>query len=175
MDVSIVIATCFTHPPVCPSRTTTPLRKRQNGRHFADDIFKCIFMMENVWIPIKMSLKFVPKRPFNNISALVQIMAWCRSGDKPLSKPIMVSLPTHICVTRPQWVKDMTLGLISSGIMYSNTVIYEVCFLHSHIWWLFNVLPWLLRNFRYLRETCNNDAKYHEARRYLFQCHLLQE
>ena len=33
------------------------------------------------------------------------MMAWYRSGDKPLSEPMMVSLPTHICVTPPQWVK----------------------------------------------------------------------
>ena len=83
------------------------LRPRQNGRHFADDIFKCIFLDENVWIPIKISLKFVPKGPINNIPALVQIMAWRRPGDKPLSKPMMVSLPTHICVVRPQWIKSM--------------------------------------------------------------------
>ena len=37
------------------------LRPRQNGRHFADDIFKCIFLIENIWIPIKISLKFVPQ------------------------------------------------------------------------------------------------------------------
>ena len=37
--------------------------------------------------------------------ALVQIMAWRRPGDRPLSEPMMVSLPTHICVARPQWVK----------------------------------------------------------------------
>ena len=35
---------------------------------------------------------------------LVQIMAWRRPGDKPLSEPMMIGLPTHICVTRPQWV-----------------------------------------------------------------------
>ena len=81
------------------------LRPRQNRRHFADDVFKCNFLNENVWIPIKISLKFVPKGPINNIPALVQIMAWRRSGDKPLSEPMMVGLPTHICVTRPQWVK----------------------------------------------------------------------
>ena len=81
------------------------LRPRQNGRHFADDIFKCIFLNENVWIPIEISLKFVPKGPITNIPALVQIMAWRRPGDKPLSEPMMVSLATHICVTRPQWVK----------------------------------------------------------------------
>ena len=30
-----------------------------------------------------------PKGPFNNIPKLVQIMAWCRLGDKPLSVPMM--------------------------------------------------------------------------------------
>ena len=81
------------------------LRPRQDGRHFADDIFKCLFLNENVWIPIKISLKFVPTGPINNIPAMVQIMAWRRPGDKPLSEPMVVSLPTHICVARPQWVK----------------------------------------------------------------------
>ena len=83
------------------------LRPRENGRHFAHDIFKCIFLNENVWIPIKISLKFVPKGPINNIPALVQIMAWCRPGHKPLSEPMMVSLLTHICVTRSQWVNKL--------------------------------------------------------------------
>ena len=77
------------------------LRPRWNEQHFAEDIFKSIFFYENVWIPIKISLKFVSKGPINNIPALVQIMAWRHSGDKPLSEPMMVSLPTHICVTRP--------------------------------------------------------------------------
>ena len=80
------------------------LRPRQNGRHFADDIFKCIFLNENVWIPSKISLKFVPQGTINNIPGLVQIMAWRRPGDKPLSGPMVVRLPTHICVTRPQWI-----------------------------------------------------------------------
>ena len=84
------------------------LRPRPNERHLADDIFKCIFLNENVCIPIQISLKFVPKSPNNNIQTLVQIMAWRRPGDKPLSEPMMVSLLTHICiythicVTRPQ-------------------------------------------------------------------------
>ena len=47
------------------------LRPRQNGRHFADDTLKCIFLNENVWIPIEISLKFVPKGPIDNIPALV--------------------------------------------------------------------------------------------------------
>ena len=52
------------------------LRPRQDGRHFADDIFKCIFLNENAWISIKISLRFVPKGPINKIPALVQIVAW---------------------------------------------------------------------------------------------------
>ena len=76
------------------------LRPRQNGRHFADDIFKCILLNENTSILINISLKFVPEGRINNIPALVQIMAWRRLGDKPLSEPMMVSLLTHKCVTR---------------------------------------------------------------------------
>ena len=57
------------------------LRPRQNGRYFAEDIFKFIFLNENAWISIKISLKFVCIVPINNILALVQIMAWRRQGD----------------------------------------------------------------------------------------------
>ena len=83
------------------------LRPRWNEQHFADNIFKHVFFNENVCILIKISLKFVPKGPINNIPALVQIMAWRRSGVKPLSEPMMVSLLTHIYVTRPQWVNTL--------------------------------------------------------------------
>ena len=79
------------------------LRPRRNWYHFADDIFKRIFFSENVWISITISLKFVPTGRINNIPAVVQIMAWRRPGDMPLSEPMVVSLLTHICVTRPQW------------------------------------------------------------------------
>ena len=88
------------------------LRPRQNGCHFPDDIFKWIFLNENVWISINISRQFVLRGPINNIPTLVQVMAWRRPGDKPLSEPMMVRLPTHICVTRPQWVKHQ-------GIWYS--------------------------------------------------------
>ena len=79
--------------------------QRQNGRPFADDIFKCIFLNENVYISIKTSLKFVPRGPNDNIPGLVQIMAWRRPGNKPLSEPRMFSLLRYICVTQPQRVK----------------------------------------------------------------------
>ena len=58
------------------------LRPKQNGHHFADYTFKCIFLNENVRISIKISLMFVAKGPINNIPVLIQIMAWRRQGDK---------------------------------------------------------------------------------------------
>ena len=89
--------------------TLYTLRPRQNGRHFPDDIFKWIFLNENIRISITISLKFVPGGPISNIPTLVQVMAWRRPGDKPLSEPMMFRLPTHICVTRPQWVNSSIL------------------------------------------------------------------
>ena len=105
-------------------------RPRQNGRHFSDDIFKYIFLDENVWITIKVSLMIVPKGPINNSPALIQIMAWRRSGDKPLSEPTMVGLPTHVCVTRPQWVNSLSL------------IPYQAITLVNQ-WWL--SISWTLR------------------------------
>ena len=57
------------------------LGPRQNGCHFADDFFKCIFLNGNVWI----SLKFVPNVRINNI-ALAQIMAWRQATSHYLNQ-----------------------------------------------------------------------------------------
>ena len=100
-------------------RCFNTLRPRQNGPSFADDTLKRIFLNENVRISIKISLKFVPKGPINNIPALVQIMAWRRSGNKPLFEPMMVSLLMQICITPPQWVKRNKKNY---GIIYSHMV-----------------------------------------------------
>ena len=97
---------------VKPLSFINTLRLRQKFGHFAN-IFKCIFLNENVWISIKISLKFVPKGPINNHyhAAFVQIMAWRRTDHKPLSEPMMVSLPMHIWVTQSQWVKLSISGI----------------------------------------------------------------
>ena len=55
-----------------------------------DEIWRWIFLTENVYISIKISLNFVCKGPTNNIPALARIMAWRRTGNKPLSEPMMV-------------------------------------------------------------------------------------
>ena len=57
------------------SKAINTLRPRQNGHPSTDNIFKCIFLGENVWILIEISLKFVPMDSLNNIPALVQITA----------------------------------------------------------------------------------------------------
>ena len=118
---------------VSRERWVSTLRPRQNGRRFADDTFKRIFLNENVRLSIKISLKFLPKGPINN-PALVQIMAWRRPGDKPLSEPMMVRLLTHICVTRPQRVNQTSH--------------------YVQQWWLFS----LMHAMRHCAATCISEC-----------------
>ena len=59
------------------------------ARTFADNIFKCFFLNENIKIPFQISLKLVPKVPADNKSVLVQVMACGRTGDKPLPEPVL--------------------------------------------------------------------------------------
>ena len=121
------------------------LRPRQDGRHFPDDNFKRIFFNENVWIPIKISLKFVHKCQINNIPALFQIMAWRRLGDKPLSGSMMVRLSTHICVTRPQWV-----------LTYTNLDWIWIMLIHICMWYA-------------VVEFCEHKLKKRSFEAYLFE------
>ena len=65
----------------------------------------------------------VPKGPIDNIPALVQIMAWRRPGDKPLSEPMMARLLTHICVTRPQWVNSNFIEIVLSEYSRYNCLV----------------------------------------------------
>ena len=67
--------------------------RQMAGHHFADDTFKRILLNENVKTLLKTSLNCVTRGPINNIP--------CLFGAKPLSEPMMVSLLTYICVTRP--------------------------------------------------------------------------
>ena len=82
----------------------------------------------------KNSLKFVPKVPINGIPALVQIMAWRRPGDKPLSETMMVSLLTHIWDTRPQWVNNMLWWQDMPTWWLFNTCLIQITpiYLRSH-------------------------------------------
>ena len=88
-------------------------------------------LIKKVPISFKISLMFVLRGPINNIPALVQIMTWLRPGDKSLSEPVMVSLLTHICVTRPQWLTKTEQLLIhmQNRTWFSN--ILALC-IHSN-------------------------------------------
>ena len=77
------------------------LRSRQNDRHFADDICKCIFINEKVWIAIEILLKFVPNSSIYNKSSKVQVMAWCHVSPKPMvTQSTHGGRVTHICVSK---------------------------------------------------------------------------
>ena len=91
------------------------------GRDEMNNISQTTFSMK--MLEFRISLKFVPKGPINNILALVQIMAWCPSGMVPLSEPMMVSLSTHICVPGPQWVKYQSSVYLSSVIGNAECVL----------------------------------------------------
>ena len=115
----------------------------------ADDIFKCIFLNESVWSPIKISLKFVPKGRINNIQTLVKIMAWRRPVDKPLSEPMMVSLPTHICVPQPQ---HFYVPATDCHLMSINNLIH-FSYLHqfNHLRYVFDVAHFSCKMFLLLQ------------------------
>ena len=91
------------------------LRPRQYGRHFAHDIFKCIFVMKiyefRSGFHWRLFLSF----------ELTILKHWCRSGDKPLSEPIMVSLLTHIFGTRTQLINVAGTLHFGWSIMYLIT------------------------------------------------------
>ena len=76
------------HIGICPTLwglgDFSTLRPRQNGQWA---ISNCIFRNENVWISIKISLKFVPKGLINNNPALVHIVACCLDSTKLLLYP----------------------------------------------------------------------------------------
>ena len=87
-------------------------RMRQNGSHFADDIFKCIFLNENVWV----SLKFVPKVQINHIPTLVQMMAWHWPDDVIVHWCIYASLGfnelnSHCLMTWSHYLNQCWLGI----------------------------------------------------------------
>ena len=83
------------------------LRPRQNGRHFPDDIFNCIFLNENIRISLAISLKFVPRRLIKNIPALVQIWLGDIQATSHYLKQWWLVYWSHICVTRPKLIKRL--------------------------------------------------------------------
>ena len=117
------------------------LRPRQNGRHVPDDIFKCIFLNKNVWILNTIRLKFVPKGPIPNNTALVQIMAWRRSGDTPLYGPMMAEVGDAYVRQSVSLNPYLYIQYIPRNM---HTVFALLCFVVVIHWLIFPYPPGLL-------------------------------
>ena len=98
---------------------------RQNSCHFAGDIFKCIFLNENVSISIEIQLKFV-----HSIPVLVQIMARRRPGGEPSLESVMVRLLKHIC----QLVVHWEMWQLCENIIFTHFIQATSHYLNQ--WWL---------------------------------------
>ena len=95
------------------------LRPRLNICHFTDDRFKCIFLNENVLISIKISLKFIPMSPINNIPTLVHIMAWHQLVD------------TYMLLGLNELIKDQ--NIVNGGRHILNRKLYwKKCYKSNH-------------------------------------------
>ena len=100
-------------------------------------IFQVIFLDAISWMKMyEFRLRFhwslfMRVHPINNIPALFQIKACRRPGDKSLSEPMMVSLLTYICVTRPQWV-NLDTPLKSGHVWVITSLTKQRMWLHVH-------------------------------------------
>ena len=98
-----------------------------------NDIFKCIFVNENTWLFIKISLKFVPKGQFNNNIALVQKMAWRRIVWFNLKKKTQF----ETCVSNFQTLHQYKTYMICSNLLefiFTERLIKmaELCFVMQY-------------------------------------------
>ena len=94
------------------------LRPRQKAA-----IFQTTFSNAFSWMKI---YQFRLEFPINTIPSLNQIMDWRRLGDKPLSKPMMISLPMHLCVTWPRWVSHRNTCL-SINFLHHKRYCTAIC------------------------------------------------
>ena len=108
--------------------TFNTLKPKQNGRHFADDIFKCIFLNENVWITNKISLKSIPKCPMH-----ICVTLWPFWRRLPLS----VGCPFH---DNLEWCVYQLFQLLNVLVTDQNSR-YKIAinarailYLHASIW-----------------------------------------
>ena len=114
------------------------LRPRQNGCHFPDNILKCIFFNENVWIAIKISLKSLANDPIKINPTLVQIMARCWPGYKPLPET-MISCYNFV------WACCIHMWNFTYFFTMNQNVTY--CFknikLLAYMMWMFTFILWI--------------------------------
>ena len=133
------------------------------GQDKMDAIFQKTFSngfswIKNVWISIKIWFKFVPRGPVSNIPALVQIMAWHRPSDNPLSESMGVSLMTYIGVNRPRQVKQIILPWCYETTSRNNVTkrfTGNLLFVHLSNIWFMKLASWVhMRTIIPFKEGC---------------------
>ena len=126
---------------LCGKKKNLHIEAQTKWPPFSRRHFQWIFLNENVSSLIKISLKFVPKGPIHNIPTLVQIMAWRRPGDKPLSQPMMVCLLTHISSDLNELILNLCDDVLIKGqsipipflvSLLDNSVVMLTC--HHKVW-----------------------------------------
>ena len=110
------------------------------GRNEIDVILQTTFWNAFSWMKMyclwsKFLWSLFPRVPFKSISASGQIMACCRPGNKPLSQPMLRSLLTHTCVTRPQWVNGCNAICTLCNMVWVNLNIQELQMIHYCVYW----------------------------------------
>ena len=165
MMVRLLTHICVTRPQWVKRTKTgqflTHLPLDKVAAAFADDIFKRIFLNENIRIPIRLSLKLAPWCPIDNIPALREIMARHRIGTKPLSGPMLTWLTDAKCGTRGRWVKSCLLSMM---------ILKQALCLNMHWKWLQNVthhcsgLYLIYHSYRHRQvwrlNSCENPVEY---------------
>ena len=113
--------------PMWPFGITWPqwvntLRLGQNDCHFAGNISKCIFPMKGfvIWSKFHWQL-FVHMGPIDNNSTLVQVMAWCLFGTKPLSEPMLTKIVWHHTTSPGHNGMKTVIQYVSYKIWYDNS------------------------------------------------------
>ena len=103
----------------CQAQIFNTLRPEQNGHHVADNISSAFFYSKLQYLDSNFIAVCSHLGLIDNALALVQVMAWCPSGNKPLSDPMLTQL-THICINQPQCVNEIN----------KNKAQYHSFFLH---------------------------------------------
>ena len=105
-------------------------------QYLTDNIFNCIFINENVFIVIEISMTFIPKCPIGNKSTWEQVMAWHQTGDLgPISK-----------------CNNMSYCKISSSLEAVRLVLWIIASLWNLTGALAALLPRCLSNFRVIEQ-----------------------
>ena len=98
------------------------LWQRQNGRDFANNIIKCIFVNENAHILIKFHWSLFPRVKINNIPALVQIMAWRPPGENHyLNQYCLV----YWCIYVSLGLKELNSNLVKFCLIITSILVLQ--------------------------------------------------